>query len=135
MFAVLSYYGGTEVRKLVRNTSPQHQGDRRADNVTMVLISAETRNSFTLPQFNFIGWLAHQLTLAFQEEHFCGIAKGENKLFASIWSGVFSTSRNSIIYEFLRMSVSGKMATKELISPLAMATDLFSLKSACQLIC
>ena len=57
------------------------------------------------------------------------IAKGENELLTSIRNGVFSTSRNSIIYEFLRMSVSGKMATKELISPLAMATELFLLKS------
>ena len=35
--------------------APQHQGDCRAENVTMVHISAERRNSISPPQFNLIG--------------------------------------------------------------------------------
>ena len=50
-------------------TSQQYQDDCRANTVPMVHIPAKTRNSFTLPQFNFIGWLAYQLPLSLQEEH------------------------------------------------------------------
>ena len=35
-------------------TPPQYQRDFRADDVMMVHISAETRNSITPPQFNLI---------------------------------------------------------------------------------
>ena len=41
-----------EISRLWGATSPQHQRDCRADDVTMVHNSAEMRYSITLPQFN-----------------------------------------------------------------------------------
>ena len=119
----------------MRNLATTPRLDRRADNRTMVHISVATRNSITQSRFNLIGQSAHQLTLAFQEEHFCCHCKGMQRDLHVYLKIAFFTSRNSILYLFLRWNVNIKMATKELMPPFAMATEMFLLKSQCQLIC
>ena len=65
-------------------TSPQHQGNCHADNVTMVHISAKNEEFYNSTA-NQLHWMISNSV---------SIAKGQNESFVSIWKVDCSTDRN-----------------------------------------